>query len=257
MKTRYDWLLAGTMYRDGRRDRDIAIALGCTPASVRKWRTAHNLPCHSVYFPRERRDTVAKLLREGKSCNEVSALEGLTIEFVRGIGRRFGIAMAHPPRRIPDKSLGIIDKSGYILLRVEADGPHGNLIRFLGKGRTRGYALLHRMRMQDRLGRTLADNEVVHHRDGDKYNNSPANLELFSDNGAHLAASLSGKCPKWTADGKRRIAEGNKKPRGPFAGPYVQSYRRLPILPPAASRQPSKTDVPASPSERVPMPSQS
>ena len=38
---------------------------------------------------------------------------------------------------------------------------------------------LHRIVMEILLGRPLLTNEVVHHRDGDKGNNCPHNLELF------------------------------------------------------------------------------
>jgi len=41
-----------------------------------------------------------------------------------------------------------------------------------------GYAYEHRLEMARKLGRILRKTETVHHIDGDKTNNSPANLEL-------------------------------------------------------------------------------
>ncbi len=38
----------------------------------------------------------------------------------------------------------------------------------------------HRIIMEDHLGRSLLRNEVVHHRDGDKFNNQITNLQLIS-----------------------------------------------------------------------------
>jgi hypothetical protein len=74
------------------------------------------------------------------------------------------------------------------------------------------YILEHRLNMERHLGRFLIRGEVVHHRDGDKQNNSIENLELFATNAEHLRVTLKGKCPKWTEDGIRRL-RGGRKPR--------------------------------------------
>ena len=39
--------------------------------------------------------------------------------------------------------------------------------------------------MEKTLGRSLKSNEVVHHIDGNKLNNSPYNLQLFSSQDEH------------------------------------------------------------------------
>jgi hypothetical protein len=189
----------------------------------------------------ERQQEIADLLRSGKTCNEIQEQTGVFRETIRKIGMRKGIPIPPSVRVLPELSRGIIDKSGYILLRVSARGPYGNLIRCLGENRTMGYALLHRIRMQDHLGRKLTDEEVVHHVDGDLYNNSIANLDLFATNGDHLAETLKARCPKWTEDGLRRIHEGASKPRGPRARSGIR-----PSAPPAAANpEASKNDGPA------------
>ena len=43
-----------------------------------------------------------------------------------------------------------------------------------------GERLEHRVVMASVLGRELRDDEIVHHRDGDKSNNDPRNLEIMS-----------------------------------------------------------------------------
>lgn len=44
------------------------------------------------------------------------------------------------------------------------------------------YVLLHRAIMENTIGRLLTDDEVVHHKDGNKKNNSIENLELINKN---------------------------------------------------------------------------
>lgn len=46
---------------------------------------------------------------------------------------------------------------------------------------TTGYVLEHRLVAERMLGRLLLPTEVVHHRDGDKSNNDPANLEVMTN----------------------------------------------------------------------------
>lgn len=94
-----------------------------------------------------------------------------------------------------------VDKSGYVL-RYSPDHPHAN---------SAGYVREHRLVMEQKLGRHLLPGEVVHHIDDDRGNNHPENLELFQDNAAHLAATLKGKVPQWTEDGKKRIAAGVRR----------------------------------------------
>ena len=48
-----------------------------------------------------------------------------------------------------------------------------------------GYVYEHRIVMEKIIGRFLTKNEVVHHVDGDKTNNSPDNLVLFSSVAEH------------------------------------------------------------------------
>jgi hypothetical protein len=77
------------------------------------------------------------------------------------------------------------------------------------------YVLEHRLVMEEHLGRYLTRDEVVHHRDGNKQNNAIENLELFQTNAEHLRQTLKGQCPKWSGDGRRRIAEAQKNRRPP------------------------------------------
>lgn len=90
----------------------------------------------------------------------------------------------------------IVDKDGYAL-RFCPDHPQA---RKYSK-----YILEHRLVMEEMLGRYLLPSEVVHHRNKNKQDNRPANLELFASNADHLRAELTGHCPQWTPSGIARI----------------------------------------------------
>lgn len=55
----------------------------------------------------------------------------------------------------------------------------------------------HRVVMEKILYRKLLSTEIVHHKDGNKRNNNPENLELYSNNADHIRDHLKtniGKC---------------------------------------------------------------
>lgn len=60
----------------------------------------------------------------------------------------------------------------------------------LGKGKCQGYSkiygrLAHRVIAEQMLGRSLSSKEVVHHRDGNRYNNAVENLVVFPSQSDH------------------------------------------------------------------------
>lgn len=76
-----------------------------------------------------------------------------------------------------------------------------------------GYVLEHRLVMEGALGRYLERHEVVHHRDGNRENNVPENLEVFESNADHLRHELAGRVPNWTPEGWSKIQIG-RPPKG-------------------------------------------
>lgn len=72
----------------------------------------------------------------------------------------------------------------------------------------------HRLVMEAVLGRYLLPNEVVDHIDGDRQHNAPSNLRVFQRNSDHLKATLTGRCPNWSAEGRERTLQGCRRARG-------------------------------------------
>ena len=91
-----------------------------------------------------------------------------------------------------------VDVDGYVLIHA----PHHPYAT------AAGYVREHRLVMERELGRYLEPGEVVDHIDGVKDHNDPVNLRLFATNRDHLAATLRGRVPNWTPDGRARIARG-------------------------------------------------
>ena len=79
------------------------------------------------------------------------------------------------------------------------------------QARKAGYVLEHRLVAESVLGRLLEPGEVVHHRDRNKQNNDPSNLEVFATNGEHLRLELLGRVPNWTEEGYARMCSPRKR----------------------------------------------
>lgn len=109
-----------------------------------------------------------------------------------------------------------IDKDGYILI---LSPQHSN-------ANSHGYVREHRLVMEQQLGRPLLPNEVVHHKDENKQNNAPENLQIFDQNGEHLAETRKGRCPNWTPEGRERIMQGVKKRRLQMLGSEASQETR-------------------------------
>lgn len=147
---------------------------------------------------------------ERKTVAQIGALLGRNSKAVNKACKRFGFRMRRRgPKNGPEhpgwKGGRVVDKAGYILV-YNPDHPACN---------SGGYVREHRLVCEQMLGRPLMPYEVVHHKNDDPADNRPENLQVYDSNADHLRETLAGKCPKWSAEGKRRILESIKKPRGP------------------------------------------
>lgn len=145
---------------------------------------------------------------EGKTVEQIGQLlGGRSGKLVNKVCKKHGFRMRRRgPKDGPEhtgwKGGRKPDKDGYILVYAP-EHPHA----------ANGYVREHRLVVEQLIGRYLLKTEVVHHKDDNRQNNHIDNLQLFASNADHLAATLKGKCPKWSAEGKAAILEAVRKPR--------------------------------------------
>ncbi len=154
-------------------------------------------------------DRLRDLASNGQSTREIGFALGCSEETVRRRMRELGIPRLPPKARTDHnyfwKGGRTQDKAGYWLVKAP-DHPHST---------KSGYVREHRLVLESILGRYLRPGEVVDHIDGDTSNNEPSNLRLFASNAEHLRATLTGKRPNWSPEGRERTLEGRRRARRP------------------------------------------
>jgi len=154
------------------------------------------------------RELIVRLVADGASLSEIGRQVGTNKRHVKTFLERECIAYFPFDQSGKNNSNWRggrrIDKDGYVLIHSPSH-PHCD---------RHGYMREHRLVMEEHLGRYLLPSEVVHHRDDDHQKNAIENLKLYGSNGEHLAETLAGQVPNWTEDGKRRISEAVRRPRG-------------------------------------------
>ena len=149
-------------------------------------------------------DQIRRWIAEKKTHEWIALQLGCADQRISKLCQKHGIKCCHRGAREAEMNQGwkggrIVDCDGYVMVYAPshpARRKHGP------------YVPEHRLVMERHIGRYLLPGEVVHHRNKVKSDNRIENLELFENNGAHLAAELRGQCPKWSEDGKRRILQG-------------------------------------------------
>ncbi len=158
--------------------------------------------CRNPGFVLQVRDMAAS----GLYSKEIAERLGTTPKAIQKIFRRYNFPSLHNIT-VPkleeryDWKHGQKMMKGYIYQRCPGH-PHGT--------KHGCYVALHRLVIEEKIGRYLLPSEVVDHIDGNILNNHPDNLRVFASNADHLSATLKGKCPEWSEEGKRRIVEAVK-----------------------------------------------
>lgn len=152
-------------------------------------------------------ETILCLAREGKTSAQIAEVTSKTPKAIQKFFRRYDFPNLHniEVRRMQEQPMwngGEKLMKGYTYRRTPGHPngtKHGN------------YVAVHRLVMEQKLGRYLLPTEVVDHIDGDIQNNHPDNLRLFSSNAEHLRATISGRKKNMSDDGKRRISDAKKE----------------------------------------------
>jgi HNH endonuclease len=153
-------------------------------------------------------DKLRQWTQEGLTLQEMAARIGTTRHRVKEYLDKHNIPWAPVARKGERngrwKGGRIVDQDGYVLIKHH-DHPRRD---------RHNYVREHRLVMEQVLGRYLQPQEVVHHKDGNKQNNDPANLEVFGTNADHLAETLRGQRPQWTPKGWAKMKAPKGQPQG-------------------------------------------
>jgi len=199
---------------EGKSAVEIAKALGCSSTLVRQVMKMNGIARNAAGFPKGTKlesrskfyahaDQIRRWTDDGWRIGRIAKELGCSKQTVWNVMEKFGIPR-HPKHSCPGETNGAwkggryFDDDGYVLVYAP-EHPHCDKA-----GRVRE----HRLVMESQLGRYLLAEEVVDHIDGQRANNDPSNLRVFASNREHLAATLAGRVPKWTEEGKERIRQG-------------------------------------------------
>lgn len=144
-----------------------------------------------------------ELAKEGYYTREIAEILNKSPKSIQKIYRRYNfpnLSNFFPPRleeRCNYKSGTKTDKTGHIYKRVPGH-PYGS--------KHGSYVAVHRLVMEEYLGRYLLPKEVVHHIDGNPVNNNIENLELFSSNSEHLKATLTGVPHNVSVENRKKLS---------------------------------------------------
>lgn len=153
----------------------------------------------------QHRDMIRAMAAEGATLTAMAEAVGCNRRHLKAFLERHQIDYAEYHKRGSQNPAWhggrIVDKDGYVLVKAP---DHPNRDRH-------GYMREHRLVMESVLGRLLEAGEVVHHRDGDKQNNDPENLEVFAANGEHLSMTLTGIRKNISPEGRERIRAAKRR----------------------------------------------
>ncbi len=172
-------------YRRGVKAREIAAQYGIHPNTIydvlERMGVERRHPRRSYLRDEEMREIRRLYEEEGLTYKAIAEKLQLSWPTVEKYGKRAGIVSR--PAGFQEgaghhawKGGRITNPQGYILVLVQPDDPFYCMTAV--KANNSRYCLEHRYVMAQKLGRPLRDEETVHHKDGDKTNNDPDNLQL-------------------------------------------------------------------------------
>lgn len=124
---------------------------------------------------------IIELFNAGHTIVEISKTVGCSTHPVKKALARLGLH--RPSNRRPGVGAGKLNPAWKGGRRIRTDG-------YVVVWTPDGERLEHQFVMEKILGRALSDGEVVHHKDGNKSNNSPDNLQLTTQS-EHIREHLA------------------------------------------------------------------
>ncbi len=169
----------GRKYSAGRPMSDLAKEYGVCYSIIRKALLKINAPIRGAQVrpvaARDIKKMVSMYTKSNMSQVAIAETFGVCTPVVARVLHESGVfkpGYASGPRHGMWTGGVAQDQHGYRLIRLPRDHP------FASMAVATGYVPEHRLVMAQKLGRPLTSKETVHHKDGDRKNNDPDNLQL-------------------------------------------------------------------------------
>lgn len=177
------------MYASGIRSSVIGKKFGVHQCTVREIAIRHGVPAQSVGVQKrvlsaKDVELVKNLWQHGASCEQIGKRISAYPRIISRELRKAGLSLRG--RGVPRKERATLGY--YYTVYVASDHPYAEMAN--GDGRV----LEHRLRMAEKLGRPLTQEETVHHIDNDKKNNDIKNLQLRQGKHGKHSCYACGEC---------------------------------------------------------------
>ena len=138
------------------------------------------------YLSDEEKVKIARLYASGQSFEQIAQQLKLSWRTVNKYAKKVGVRPRPAGFQTGEghhawKGGRVETAEGYILVQLTPEHPYYEMAQVKTSGPNR-YVLEHRLVMAQKLGRSLREDETVHHKDGNKKNNSVKNLQLRQGN---------------------------------------------------------------------------